>query len=448
MNFSDLGLAAPILKALRGEGYHTPTAIQAKAIPTILTGRDALGIAQTGTGKTAAFALPIIHRLSADRRQAPRRGCRVLVLAPTRELASQIAQSFRVYGRHLRTTVAVVFGGVGHAPQTQALAPGVDVLVATPGRLMDHIAERNITLAGTEVFVLDEADQMLNLGFLPAIRRIVSQLDPMRQNLFFSATMPAEIGRLANELLRNPASIAAALVATLVDSVTQRVIHIEKHRKPSLLTALLADPQMLRALVFTRTKPDADRVTRHLETAGIRVAAIHGNKSQAQRQQALAAFRAARIRALVATDIAARGIHIEEVTHVVNYDLPDVPERYVHRIGRTARAGASGTAISLCDADERKLLHDIEHLIRQSIPAEDRRSPAGKPDNRIASRGSETQCSRRGQRRTEAKGRPVSFRSNNHSCAGGCDPVPAREPVGIRCSSGRQIVGRALRANA
>jgi ATP-dependent RNA helicase RhlE len=440
MTFSDLGLAAPILKTLRSEGYHSPTAIQAKAIPIILTGRDILGIAQTGTGKTAAFALPVIHRLSADRRQAPRKGCRVLVLAPTRELASQIAQSFRIYGQHLRATIAVVFGGVAHAPQTQALARGVDVLVATPGRLIDHIADRNITLASTEVLVLDEADQMLDLGFLPAIRRIVSQLDPMRQSLFFSATMPPEIGRLANELLRNPASIAAAPAATLVDSITQRVIHIEKQQKPSLLAALLADPHMSRALVFTRTKRGADRVTRHLETAGIRVAAIHGNKSQAQRQRALAAFRAARIRALVATDIAARGIHIEEVTHVVNYELPDVPERYVHRIGRTARAGASGTAISLCDANERKLLRDIERLIRQSIPAENRSSIAGRPHNRTAPHGLETQHPQRRPRYAEPKG-SVRLRSG-HACAVS-DRVPAREPVGERCSSGRQTVERA-----
>jgi ATP-dependent RNA helicase RhlE len=275
-----------------------------------------------------------------------------------------------------------VFGGVGHASQIQALARGVDVLVATPGRLIDHIAECNITLASTEVLVLDEADQMLDLGFLPPIRRVVSELAPKRQSLFFSATMPPEIGRLADQLLRDPARIAVAPVATLVDSVTQRVIHTENHQKRSLLVELFADPQMSRALVFTRTKRGADRVAYHLETAGILVAAIHGNKCQSQREHALAAFRAARIRALVATDIAARGIDIEQVTHVVNYELPDVPERYVHRIGRTARAGATGTAISLCDASERDQLHDIERLIRQSIPAEDRRSSAGWLDNR------------------------------------------------------------------
>jgi ATP-dependent RNA helicase RhlE len=369
--FSNLGLAAPILKALQNEGYELPTAILAKAFPIALAGRDLLGIAQTGTGKTAAFALPIIHRLAADRRPALHKGCRVLAVSPTRELTTQIAESFRTYGRYLGLTTTVVVGGVGHRPQTKALARGVDVLVATPGRLLDHIAERNVNLAGTEVFVLDEADQMLDLGFLPPIRRIVSQLPARRQNLFFSATMSPEIGRLANALLRDPARVAVAPVASIVDSVSQHVIHVESHFKRSLLVELFADQQMARALVFTRTKRGADRVARHLEDAGIRVAAIHGDKSQSQREHALAAFRASRIRALVATDIAARGIDIDHVTHVVNFELPDVPESYVHRIGRTARAGARGVAISLCAANERDQLQDIERLIRQSIPAKD-----------------------------------------------------------------------------
>jgi ATP-dependent RNA helicase RhlE len=373
MNFSELGLAAPILRALQDEGYAQPTPIQTKAIPGVLAGRDLLGIAQTGTGKTAAFALPILHRLAANRRPALRKGCRVLVLTPTRELASQIAESFRTYGRHLGMTVAVVFGGVGHRPQIQALTRGVDVLVATPGRLLDHIAERDIVLSGTEVLVLDEADQMLDLGFLPPIRRIVAQLTSKRQNLFFSATMPHEIGKLADELLRDPVRVAVSPSATTVDSVKQRVLHVESHNKRALLVELFADPQMSRALVFTRTKRGADRVAHHLEMAGISVAAIHGNKSQSQRERALAAFRAAKIRVLVATDIAARGIDIDQVTHVVNFELPDVPESYVHRIGRTARAGAAGIAISLCDAEERDLLRDIERLTRQPIPAEDRR---------------------------------------------------------------------------
>jgi ATP-dependent RNA helicase RhlE len=401
-DFSDLGLAAPILKALQGEGYQQPTPIQSKAIPIVLTGRDVLGIAQTGTGKTAAFALPIIQRLSSDRRPAQRKGCRVLVLSPTRELATQIAQSFRTYGRYLDLTVAVVFGGVGHRPQVQALARGVDVLVAAPGRLLDHLRARDISLAGTEILVLDEADRMLDLGFLPPIRRIVSHMSAKRQNLFFSATMPQEIGRLAAELLRDPVRVAVSPVASTVDGVTQRVIHVESDNKRALLVELLADPKMSRTLVFTRTKRGADRVARHLETAGIRVAAIHGNKSQSQREQALAAFRASRIRVLVATDIAARGIDVDQVTHVVNFELPDVAESYVHRIGRTARAGSQGIAISLCDAEERDQLRDIERLTRQSIPAEDQRGKAahrsGRPTQVNDGRGS-------GFRSTSAAGR-------------------------------------------
>jgi len=373
--FSDLGLAAPILRALQSAGYDTPTPIQVQAIPLALAGRDILGIAQTGTGKTAAFALPILQRLATDRRPPQRKGCRVLVLSPTRELATQIADSFRDYGRHLDLSVAVVLGGVDHRSQVRRMERGVDVLVATPGRLIDHLGEGSIALAGTEVLVLDEADQMLDLGFLPSIRRIVSRLTSKRQSLFFSATMPSEIGKLADELLRDPARVAIVPVATPAALVTQRVIHVETANKLSMLVQLLADPGMSRTLVFTRTKRRADRVARHLDGAGIGVAAIHGDKSQSQRERALSAFRASKVRVLVATDIAARGIDIDQVTHVVNYELPDVPETYVHRIGRTARAGAAGIAISLCDAEERSQLRDIERLTRQAIPAEDRRLP-------------------------------------------------------------------------
>jgi ATP-dependent RNA helicase RhlE len=374
-NFSDLALAAPILRALEGEGYSTPTPIQVQAIPCVLAGRDLLGIAQTGTGKTAAFALPILHRLAVVRRPAERKGCRALVLCPTRELAGQIAESFRNYGRHLGLKVAVVFGGVGHRPQMQALERGVDVLVATPGRLLDHVKQRSVILAGTEVLVLDEADRMLDLGFLPAIRRVVNQLSGRRQNLFFSATMPSEIGKLADDLLRDPIKVSVAPSASTVERVSQRVLHVESNKKRALLVHLLADAQMSRVLVFTRTKHGADKLARHLETAGVRVAAIHGNKSQSQREQALASFRASRIRVLVATDIAARGIDVDGVTHVVNYELPDIAESYVHRIGRTARAGAAGVAISFCDLEERALLRDIERLTRKTIGAEDRLRP-------------------------------------------------------------------------
>jgi ATP-dependent RNA helicase RhlE len=373
-SFTDLRLAEPILKALDSEGYETPTPIQAQAIPPVMEGRNLLGIAQTGTGKTAAFALPILHRLAADRRPAPRKGCRVLVLSPTRELCSQIGESFRAYGRHLGITVAVVFGGVAHRPQIQTLARGVDVLVAAPGRLLDLMEQRCADISGTEIFVLDEADQMLDLGFVKPIRRIVSHLSHRRQNLFFSATMPKEISGLADELLNDPVKVSVAPVATTAERVRQRVIHIETGKKRALLAALLADSEMTRTLVFTRTKRGADRVARHLETAGMKAAAIHGNKSQRQREIALEDFKQARIDVLVATDIAARGIDIDLVTHVVNYELPEVPEAYVHRIGRTARAGASGIAISLCDAEERDLLRAIERLTRQKIPHEDRRN--------------------------------------------------------------------------
>jgi len=405
--FTDLRLAEPILKALEGEGYKTPTPIQAKAIPPVMEGRDLLGIAQTGTGKTAAFALPILNRLAADRRPAPRKGCRVLVLSPTRELASQIAESFRTYGRHLGITVGIVFGGVAHRPQIQTMSRGVDVLVATPGRLLDLMEQRAADISGTEVFVLDEADQMLDLGFLKPIRRIVSHLSQRRQNLFFSATMPGEIAGLADDLLKDPVKVAVAPVSTTAERVRQRVIHIEAGKKRALLAELLADPEMTRTLVFTRTKRGADRVARHLETGGTKVAAIHGNKSQRQREIALEDFKLSRIHVLVATDIAARGIDIDLVTHVVNYELPEVPEAYVHRIGRTARAGASGIAISLCDADERDQLRAIERLTRQQIPHEDRRNDPSIVADKTPPRredGESTSGQRRGHRNGGGRG--------------------------------------------
>ena len=373
-NFTDLGLVKPLLKALAEENYTTPTPIQAQAIPLVLTGKDLLGIAQTGTGKTAAFALPILQRLAADPKPAPRRGARVLVLAPTRELASQIGESFRTYGRHMGLTTTVVFGGVKYGAQVKALAAGVDVLVATPGRLIDHIQEKVANLSQVEIFVLDEADQMLDLGFLPPIRKIVATLPKQRQNLFFSATMPTEIGKLAGELLRDPAKVSVAPQATTVARIQQSILFVETDRKRHLLADLLSDAKMARTLVFTRTKRGADRVAKYLEASGIEADAIHGDKSQGQRERALAAFKAGKVRALIATDIAARGIDVDAVTHVVNFDLPNVPESYVHRIGRTARAGADGTAISLVSNDERSLLKDIEKLTRQSIPAFDRRN--------------------------------------------------------------------------
>ena len=371
--FTDLGLNPQLLKALAAEGYVTPTPIQAQAIPGVMAGRDLLGIAQTGTGKTAAFALPILHRLAADRKAAPRRGCRCLVLSPTRELATQIAESFRTYGKHMGMTVAVIFGGAKYGPQIKALTAGIDILVATPGRLMDHMAERTADLSACEILVLDEADQMLDLGFVVPIRKIVATMSKNRQNLFFSATMPTEISRLAGEMLVDPVKVAVTPGATTVERINQQLIFIEAPRKRALLADLFADPIFSRTIVFTRTKRGADRVAQYMEAVGISAAAIHGDKSQGQRERALAAFKAGKVRALVATDIAARGIDIDAVSHVINYELPQVPEAYVHRIGRTARAGADGSAISFCADDERNLLRDIQRTTRQTIPAIDRR---------------------------------------------------------------------------
>jgi ATP-dependent RNA helicase RhlE len=372
--FTDLGLDKSLLKALADEGYTKPTPIQAQAIPGVMQGKDLLGIAQTGTGKTAAFALPILHRLAADRKPAPRRGCRVLVLSPTRELATQIAESFKAYGKHMGVSVAVVFGGVKYGGQMRAMAGGVDVLVATPGRLIDHLGEKTITLQGVEIFVLDEADQMLDMGFILPIRRIVKYLPKERQNLFFSATMPTEIGKLAGELLNpNPIKVSVAPQSTTVEKVNQKVIFVESARKRALLAELFAEKDFKRVIVFTRTKRGADRVAKSLEQGGVEAVSIHGDKSQGQRERALASFKAGEVRALVATDIAARGIDIDAVSHVVQFELPNVPESYVHRIGRTARAGAGGSAVAFCGEEERNLLRDIQKVTRQTIPSEDRR---------------------------------------------------------------------------
>jgi ATP-dependent RNA helicase RhlE len=367
-SFENLGLCPPLLKALATEGYTTPTPIQAQAIPFVLAGRDVQGIAQTGTGKTAAFALPILQRLADNRRQPGRGACRVLVLSPTRELASQIADSFRAYGANMGVRVALMFGGVPKARQARTMSNGVDVLVATPGRLIDHMQDRTVRLDEVEILVLDEADHMLDLGFIIPIRRIAAQIPAKRQTLFFSATMPKEIGALAGGMLRDPAHVAVAPVATTAERVEQSVIFVETSRKRAVLFDLLSDVAKGRTLVFTRTKHGADRVVRYLEESGLPAVAIHGNKSQPQRERALAAFKSGQTRVLIATDIAARGIDVDGVTHVINYDLPNVPESYVHRIGRTARAGAAGMAISLCDGEERAFLRNIEKLIRGRVP--------------------------------------------------------------------------------
>ncbi|MBU2532529.1 MAG: DEAD/DEAH box helicase, partial [Alphaproteobacteria bacterium] len=379
IEFEKLGLSAPILKTLADAGYSSPTPIQTEAVPLILAGHDLLGIAQTGTGKTAAFSLPVLHRLIAERKAPPPKGCRVLILSPTRELASQIADNLAIYGAGMGLSFATVFGGVNARPQIRALARGVDVLVATPGRLLDHISTGVARLDGTEVLILDEADQMLDLGFLKPIRSIVARLPRDRQTLLFSATMPPVIEKLAADFLRKPKRISVTPVSSTTERIAQRVIHIAADDKRDFLADLITRNEMFRTLVFTRTKRGADRLAKRLEVAGISVSAIHGNKSQPQRERALEAFRKAKIQVLVATDIAARGIDVHDITHVINFELPEVPEAYVHRIGRTARAGASGSAISLCDPSERKYLQAIEKLIRRSIPSERHLRASGSP---------------------------------------------------------------------
>jgi ATP-dependent RNA helicase RhlE len=366
-SFADLGLSAPLLRAVRAESYATPTPIQAKAIPHLLAGRDLLGCAQTGTGKTAAFALPILHRLSGDPRRAGPKACRVLVLTPTRELAAQIRVSFATYGRYLKLSCAVVFGGVGQDRQVKALARGVDVLVATPGRLLDLMGQGLVRLDRLEVFVLDEADRMLDMGFIHDVKRVIGALPKQRQSLFFSATMLPDVVRLAGTILNDPVKVEAHPVGSTVELVEQRVMFVEKADKRPLLGRVLKDAAVGRALVFTRTKHGADRVVQQLARDGVPADAIHSNKSQNARTRALERFRSGAGRVLVATDIAARGIDVEGITHVINYDLPNVPESYVHRIGRTARAGRSGVAISFCDTEERAYLKGIEALIKTRI---------------------------------------------------------------------------------
>ncbi|TAK49668.1 MAG: DEAD/DEAH box helicase [Xanthobacteraceae bacterium] len=368
-SFDDFGLAAPIARALAEENYHTPTPIQAQTLPLAIARRDVIGIAQTGTGKTAAFALPILHQLSQAPLPLTRKSCRVLVLSPTRELSSQIVDSFSAYGRHLSVSVTLAIGGVPIGRQIRALAGGIDILVATPGRLLDLVNSNALKLDRVEYLVLDEADRMLDMGFINDIRKIVAKLPAERQTLFFSATMPSAIAELARQMLRNPARVAVTPVASTAERIAQRILHIAPHDKPAKLAELIRSETIDRALVFTRTKHGADKVVRGLAKTGIAAEAIHGNKSQNHRERVLAAFREGDVRTLVATDIAARGIDVDGVSHVFNYDLPNVPESYVHRIGRTARAGAEGTAISFCTAEERPYLRDIEKLVRMTIPA-------------------------------------------------------------------------------
>jgi ATP-dependent RNA helicase RhlE len=417
MNFTDLGLAAEILRSIAEQGYDTPTPIQAQAIPLVLQGRDLMAAAQTGTGKTAGFTLPMLQLLSSRtaglslKRFKPR----ALILVPTRELAVQVHESVRTYGRHLRIKSTTIYGGVGMGPQLSALKNGVDIIVATPGRLLDHIEQRSADLSGIEMLVLDEADRMLDMGFIRDIRRILALLPKKKQSLLFSATFSDEIRGLATGLLTDPVSVEVARRNAPAEAVSQAVYHVDRERKRDLLIRLIDDHRWHQVLVFTRTKHGADALSERLGKAGIRSAALHGNKSQNQRQRALDDFKRLKLNVLVATDIAARGIDIDELPHVVNYELPNIPEDYVHRIGRTGRAGSSGQAVSLVCVDEHKLLRDIERLLKKDI---EKKVVAGfEPDPRIKPepiqkpRGSHTavkQTSRAGTSRPAAAARGKS----------------------------------------
>ncbi|MCB9876475.1 MAG: DEAD/DEAH box helicase [Planctomycetes bacterium] len=377
-DFAALGVHPAILKALEARGYTTPTPIQRESIPHLLDGADLLGIAQTGTGKTAAFAVPMLQVLHEEKLRASPKKPRALVLAPTRELASQIADACIAYGKELRLRVTVIFGGVGQNPQVQALQRGAEILIATPGRLLDLINQGHCDLSEVDMLVLDEADRMLDMGFLPDVKRILSRLPEDRQSLLFSATMPADITNLAKKYLYEPVRVEVTPPAATADRVEQSVYFVQKSKKRDLLVALLDDPEFVRTLVFTRTKHGADRVVRYLSQAKIPAYAIHGNKSQSARERALAEFKSGKAHVLVATDIAARGIDVPEITHVVNFDLPNIPESYVHRIGRTARAGRAGIAISFCDDEEHEYLRDIQKLIKQRIPVKTLQRSAGR----------------------------------------------------------------------
>ncbi|MFO0683136.1 MAG: DEAD/DEAH box helicase [Sandaracinus sp.] len=379
MKFEELGLLPEILSAVKKAGYETPTPIQEQAIPPALAGRDVLGCAQTGTGKTAAFSLPLLQRLDAIAGKDAT--LRALVLTPTRELAAQIGESLATYGADLDLYHTVIFGGVNEKPQIAEMRRGVDILVATPGRLLDLMNQGHVRLDHVALFVLDEADRMLDMGFLPDVKRVIAKLPQKRQTLFFSATMPPDIRGLADSLLHDPVSVAVTPPATTAERIEQRVFFVDKNNKPRLLVDLLQrDEKIQHTIVFTRTKHGANRLVEQLGKSGLSAAAIHGNKSQSARERALGAFKSGQLRLLVATDIAARGIDVDGISHVVNYDLPNVPETYVHRIGRTARAGADGMAYSFCDQEEREFLRDIERLIGQHVPrVEDHRFPPSSP---------------------------------------------------------------------
>lgn len=427
MKFEELNINEPILKALAEVGYTTPTPIQEQAIPPVLEGRDVLGCAQTGTGKTAAFAIPILQRLGAPReKQSPKRPIRTLILTPTRELALQIYENFIAYGKYTGHTSAVIFGGVSQVPQVDALKKGVDVLIATPGRLWDLIGQKQISLSGIECFVLDEADRMLDMGFFPDVKRIIHMLPQKRQTLLFSATMPSEIADLANSLLANPEHISVTPTATPVEAIRQNVYMVDRCNKRALLAHVIRENGMQQTLVFTRTKHGADRVARDLKRGGIQADAIHGDKSQGARQRALNDFKDGKIIVLVATDIAARGIDISGLPFVINFDLPEIPETYVHRIGRTGRAGMEGTAISFCDGAQMSYLIDIEELTGKRIEeVEDHAYPM---TGEQPAEPEEKKNSGRGRQGGDRRAQPQKKRGAAQSGGGRSKPQP-KEPA-------------------
>ena len=426
-NFEGLGLARPLLRALNEEGYESPTPIQAEAIPALLDGRDLMGVAQTGTGKTAAFALPLLHSFAADPVRAEPKTPRALILAPTRELAGQIHDSLRTYSRFMKLRTGVVYGGAPIRRQIETLNRGVHILVATPGRLVDLMNQKCVRLDGIETYILDEADRMLDMGFAPDLKKISDPMPQMRQTVLFSATMPKSVKALAQSILTEPVEVQIAPQSTTAEKIEQRVLFVARDNKRALIDHLLTDPAMERVLIFARTKRGADRIAKHLRNAGMGSDAIHGDKAQNARQRALKRFRDGSIRALVATDVAARGIDVDGLSHVINYDLPDDPENYVHRIGRTARGGAEGIALSLCDEDQRGLLFDIEKIIRQSVPVvEDHpfheaaianvRNPAQGNRPKRGGRGNGGGGGKPGQHRRR-KGRPGGHRGSRKMAA-------------------------------
>ena len=460
MQFSELGLAEPLARAVSDAGYERPTPIQAEIVPAMIAGRDVVGIAQTGTGKTAAYVLPLLHRLSGMKGRAKPNTCRALVVVPTRELAAQVNESIRTYGRHMHLKTAIVIGGVKPGPQRKQLAGGCDVVIATPGRLEDHMRDQAVRLSAVKVVVLDEADQMLDLGFAPAIRRIMGELPDHhaggRQTALLSATMPAPIRQIARDYLSDPKEVTVERQGKPIDKIAQRVIHVPRAAKRAMLEDILKAPDVEHAIVFARTKRGADRVSKGLNAAGIDAVVIHGDRSQGQRDRALADFKSRKARVMVATDIAARGIDIDGVSHVVNFELPNVPEAYVHRIGRTARAGTSGVAITLVDIEERKLLRDIEKLIKMTIPAEGETDSADfvREDRKPGTRPPPRPRGPNGKKlpRKKKKEKPANARSKPSAPRGGGDkarskdggaPRPAPSRAGPRRNTRRPARSRA-----